>query len=120
MKHKHFIFIFLTIALISLCVMFFINKNEAIKVAEIYSDNTLIHRVDLSKVNEAYELPVSFDGHTNVVLIERGKISVKTADCPDKLCVNQGYLSSYPIVCVPNKLYIKSADSASDVDAVSR
>ncbi len=120
MKHKHFILIFLLIVLVSLCSMFFISRNKDIKTAEIYSDDTLIHTVDLSTVDESYELPVTHNGHTNTVLIENGKISVKSADCPDKLCVKQGYLTSYPIVCVPNKLYIKPADNSGDVDAVSR
>ncbi len=120
MKHKHFILIFFLIVIISLGSMFFINRNNQIKIVEIYSDDTLIHNIDLSQVDASYELPVTHNGHTNIIMIERGRISVKSADCPDKLCVKQGCLSSYPIVCVPNKLYIKSANSSGDVDAVSR
>ncbi|MBQ2093605.1 MAG: NusG domain II-containing protein, partial [Ruminococcus sp.] len=47
----------------------------------------------------------------------------KEAECPDKTCVNMGWLSSasMPIVCLPNHLVIEFAAGYEDgVDAVAR
>ena len=120
MKHRHFIFLFFLIFSISLASFFIPDKKEGKKIVEVYSNGTLVHTVDLDTVNTPYELPVTLNNHTNIVLIEKNNISVKSADCPDKLCVKQGHLSSYPIVCVPNKLYIKSTNNSENIDGISR
>ncbi len=123
MKHKHFILIILLIVVLSIIATAILNNKKDGSIAEIYSNNTLIHTVDLNTVTESYEIPVKKDGQENIILIEKDKISVKSADCPDKLCVKQGSISSssYPIVCVPNNLYIKIIKSSSeDIDAISR
>ena len=38
-----------------------------------------------------------------------GKIKIADASCPDKLCVNMGYISEplMPITCLPNHLVIR-------------
>ena len=38
-----------------------------------------------------------------------GSIGIITADCPDKLCVHQGFISDsrLPITCLPNRLVIQ-------------
>ena len=54
---------------------------------------------------------------TNTLVIEDGKADMISADCPDKLCVNQHAISSNgeTIVCLPNKLVISFAGEQ-DVD----
>ena len=44
-----------------------------------------------------------------VIEINNGRIRVKSADCPDKICVNTGYISKVgeKIVCLPKKLIIE-------------
>ena len=44
-----------------------------------------------------------------VIEINNGRIRVKSADCPDKICVNTGYISKVGerIVCLPKKLIIE-------------
>lgn len=45
------------------------------------------------------------------------------ADCPDKLCVHQGYISRVGevLVCIPNKVVveIKSDDSEKELDGIN-
>ena len=49
------------------------------------------------------------DGEYNDILVENGKIKIADASCPDKLCVNMGYISEplMPITCLPNHLVIR-------------
>ena len=46
---------------------------------------------------------------TNFLVIENGCAYIKSADCPDKLCVHQGKISrtGERIVCLPNRLMIE-------------
>ena len=77
--------------------------------AEIRLDGRLVNSVDLSKVDEPYEFRVDTgDGGYNAIRVEKGKIAVTDADCPDKICVMRGYISGgdLPIVCLPHKLSV--------------
>lgn len=49
---------------------------------------------------------------TNTLVIENGKADMISADCPDKLCVNQPAISSNgeTIVCLPNKVVVEVED----------
>ena len=62
-----------------------------------------VARYSLSK-NGRYEL----NGGTNILVIEDGKAYLIEADCPDKLCVRQGKISSsgQVITCLPNRLTV--------------
>ena len=61
------------------------------------------------------------DGLTNTVLVEPGRIRVEKADCPDQICVHQGYISdgSQPIVCLPNRLIIQIQGGGDALDAAA-
>lgn len=85
-------------------------------IAEIHSDGKIIYTIDLNKVTNSYNIELPH----NTVLVEHGKISMLSADCPDQLCVKQGKISdgSFPIVCLPNKIMIRIAGK-SGVDAVA-
>ena len=48
------------------------------------------------------------NGGTNTLVIKSGKAYIDHANCPDKLCINQGKISKTGerIVCLPNKITI--------------
>ena len=101
--------------------LWFLHPDKGGTVAVIRRGGTVIKTVDLSRVAAPYELRIDAeDGGYNTVRIERGKIAVTDADCPDKTCVGQGYLQSggAPIVCLPHRLSITIVGQK-DVDAVS-
>ncbi len=77
----------------------------------IKQDGEIIYRLDLSK-EEDRVFDVEYEGRKNTIEIKGGKIRVKDADCPDKVCVNTGALSAVPIICVPNRLEIRFAEGA--------
>lgn len=85
-------------------------------MAEISVDGKLLYTIDLNKVIKSYTIKLPH----NTVLVEHGRISMQDADCPDKLCIKQGPISSssFPIVCLPNKVVIRITGQ-SGVDAVA-
>ena len=51
----------------------------------------------------------SLNGGTNVIIIEDGAVYMKSADCPDRLCVHQGKksMNGERIVCLPNRVEVR-------------
>ncbi|MCH5186776.1 MAG: NusG domain II-containing protein [Oscillospiraceae bacterium] len=87
--------------------------------AVIKQNGEIIRELSLS---EDYEITVkSDDGGYNRVRVKDGSIAVVDADCPDRLCVNQGYISSgeLPVVCLPHKLSIEVMSNDNEVDSVT-
>ena len=79
------------------------------KIANIYVDGECIRSVDLSDVSESFEFDVETPAGTNRIRVEKGRICVISADCPDEVCVKTSWIgdSSMPIVCLPHRLVIK-------------
>jgi len=89
--------------------------------ASIYSEGLLIQKLDLAGVAEPFTLTVEGGGGFNIIAVERGRIRVSDADCPDGSCVRQGWVSGgvTPIVCLPHRLVIAlEGGSANGVDAI--
>ena len=84
------------------------------KYACIYEGESLIHKIDLSSVVKPYSVTVG----GNVILVEKGQISMIEADCPDGLCIKQGAITNdaRPIVCLPNSVVIKLTNDETDTD----
>ena len=61
-------------------------------------------------------------GFSNVVEVSGGRVRVVDADCPDRLCVRQGWISydGESIVCLPHKLVVTVRGTGGDLDAVAR
>ena len=87
---------------------------------EITQDGELLRTIDLSAVASAEEFTVTYQGRSNTIRVEPGRICVIDADCPDHICMQTGWLPECgePIVCLPNRLIIRMAGSGAD--AVSR
>lgn len=120
MTNRIWIVVFSFVALLCLGVWLFIsNVSSPSKVVGIYKDGSLVEKIDLNSVTGEREITLSGDFGDNVILVSNGRIEMKSADCPDKLCVNHGELksSSSPIVCLPNKVVIKFEGSTDGADA---
>ncbi len=79
-------------------------------IADIYQNGELIHSIPLGEITEAYTFVVEGDGGCrNEIRVSKNGIAILSADCPDKLCVNQGMItnSKLPITCLPNRLVIQ-------------
>lgn len=89
------------------------------KIVGIYQNGNLVEKIDLNSVTGEREITLSGEFGKNVVLVSHGHIEMKSAECPDKICVKHGALekSGTPIVCLPNKVVIQFEDTSDDVDA---
>lgn len=95
-------------------VIYINTKEEGKKYACIYEDGKLVQKVDLLSVKS----PFTIELKGNVILVDKEKISIIEADCPDKLCIKQGAIKdgARPIVCLPNNVVIKLTDDETDED----
>ena len=90
--------------------------------ASIYQGGVLLEQIDLTAVEESYSFIVrSPDGGSNTVSVERGRICISQADCPDQVCVHQGGVSdgATPIVCLPHQLVIQIEGGEQNLDATT-
>ena len=112
MKDRAFFVIAAAILIVSiiLCTVLWQPSDKA--TVEVVQDGSVICSFDLNSTDER-QFTVVYDGRENTILIEDGKICVTEADCPDQNCVHMGWLhsDSLPIVCLPNRLVIRYADS---------
>ena len=91
-------------------------------VARISLDGQVVEEIDLSRVEAPYTLTIDGPGgFSNTITVEKGRICVSKAGCPDQICVHQGYISdgTTPIVCLPNKLIIEIIGGGSGFDAAT-
>ena len=78
--------------------------------------------IRLDQVTEAYTILVEGeDGAENLVEAAPGRIRMKSADCPDQVCVHQGWISdsTVPIVCLPHQVIIEVTGGDSYADAAA-
>lgn len=123
MKNRTFIIIFAALLALLIPAALLIGKVGGGTVARVYRRGELIMEIDLASVEEPYSVTLDDgEGHINVLEIERGRIRVSEANCPDKVCVNTGWLESglRPIVCIPSGLVIRLERAGSEgFDAVA-
>ena len=95
---------------------------QAAVTAQIYQYGELVEEVRLDQVTGSYTIPLSGeDGSENLVEVEPGRIRVVSANCPDQVCVNQGWISdaSVPVVCLPHQVVLEITGGESHADAAA-
>lgn len=110
--------ILITAALIIAAVVwlgFHANRDEG-AYAVVSIDGVETARYPLS-VDGTYPL----NGGTNLLVVENGAAYMQEADCPDKLCVNQGKVryTGQCIVCLPNRVSVTVEGADAGIDLVS-
>lgn len=91
-------------------------------IAIVAKNNIELYRIDISQVDEPYDLTVDKE-HNVVLYVENDGISFKSSDCKDQLCVKMGKISKdgETVVCLPNgcTVFIDS-EKEPEIDAVLR
>ena len=125
MKSTRF-WIILTAAVLAVCLaasLLVLGGSTHSTTAYVYQGGELLRTIDLSQVDDPFSFTVDGPAGTNTVQVEPGRIRVARADCPDQVCVNQGWISNgvVPIVCLPNELVIQIAGGTAEpeIDGVS-
>lgn len=104
---KDIIVVFLLLAVALGCYLYFnMNNIKSAGYVQVYREDSLIKTYPLSKDGQ-YEIKT--ENNFNQIIIEKGSVFMKDADCPDKLCVRQGKISKNgeSIICLPHKLVVK-------------
>ena len=101
-----------------------IGRNRGGAAVQVTVDGELYGRYPLEQ-SGGREIPITVDGRvSNTLQLEEGSAKMILADCPDKLCVKMGMVSSaaYPISCLPHRLVIQIEDDKEEtpVDAVTQ
>jgi len=118
MKTRVILFLLLAAVAASAAWLLLRDGDTDAPTARILRDGVLLEEIDLSRVDEPYSLTLEDESGRNVLSVERGRVCVSEADCPDQVCVKQGWVSSgaAPIVCLPHKLVVELAGTGEDLD----
>ena len=118
---KIILILLLAAAVLSVGVLLLQRKQPASPVARITRDGEVLEEIPLDEVEESYSFVVESEGGSNTILVEPGRIRVSEADCPDQVCVSQGFISdgTVPVVCPPHKLMIEIVGGGSAFDAAA-
>ena len=116
MKTKHILILLAAVILLCLGGFWLIKNADTGSVAVIRVDGQIRDKIDLSKVEESYEINIDTEYGHNTVLVEPGAISVVDADCPDHVCIRPGKLTGggLSIICMPHRLVIQIGGSNID------
>lgn len=95
------------------CAYILQNKNEG-RTVMISQNGKELYRIDLDREKDR-TIEVEYEGRKNVIEIKDGRIHMMSADCPDHICIETGWLTDgKPIVCLPNRLVIEFENSELD------
>ena len=85
-------------------------------LARVRVDGQVVREIDLAAVAAEQAFTVDTPWGQNTVSVRPGGIRVSDADCPDRVCVNQGWLTGgrVPIVCLPHRLVIELAEGGNN------
>ena len=118
MKRTKFWVILIGVALIvSMAASIYVFRTHITDgVVGVYHHGELVKEIHLDTVTTPYTFTVGDENDYNVVSVERGRICVSEATCPDHVCMKTGWISdgAVPIVCLPNELVIKVEGGAAD------
>lgn len=108
------IVILLCISIFIIVFLYTINRNNQDSLAEISVDGTVVATLSLQE-NQLYTLP---ENDAITIEIKDGSCAFIHSDCPDKICINTGYLNTpgQSATCLPNRTVLRviSKDSQKD------
>ena len=114
-----------TALLLLLCaasILCLLPREDTPYIAHIYQNGTLIMSIPLDQVTQPRQFTLyGENGCSNTLEVRPGSIGILSADCPDWLCVRQGFISDtkLPITCLPNRLVIQLRPVSSAVEDTS-
>lgn len=123
---KIIIGLFIVAAIISGVVMKInSNRKSGQKYAEIQVDGEFYKKVILDESKLKETIKIKTDLGENIIEFRNGGVRVVDADCPDKLCIKDGFKDKPGdvIVCLPNKVVIEikgETKSTDNVDIISQ
>lgn len=101
------VLLLLVVALGLYMVLNIINSKDA-RYVKIYKEDALMK---IYPINADGQYEIKTENDFNQIIIEKGSVYMKDANCPDELCVKQGIISKTgeSIICLPHKIVVKIA-----------
>ena len=100
----------------------FINSHKAYnsKYVEIEVKGKLYKKLPLDNSRDE-RIQIDTDLGSNVIEVVNGKVKIIDADCPDKICIQDGSISKPGdiLVCLPHKVVVSVKGQNSETDALS-
>ncbi len=84
---------------------FLISHQKAGALAYIYREDALF---GIYELNKSQTIIIS---ESCTAEIRDGRIRMLSSDCPDQICVRQGWTNALPIICQPNRIVIEIRSS---------
>lgn len=114
----YFVFLFITMAAI-LLLMLLHQEDTKEKTAVIIQDGVIIKSIRLDLIDK--KVTIEYNGkYPGIIEAEKGRIRFFEAACPDKVCVETGWIShtGQIAVCLPDNIIIKieGTDTGNDTD----
>lgn len=106
-KYKNDILLVAIILLISVVIFTIFKANQKNgELVKVIVDKEVKYCYNF---NERTEVIISNDDFVNVLVVEDGQAYIKSANCPDKICVQHRPISKVgeTIVCLPHKVVIE-------------
>lgn len=118
MKTRVILFLLLAAVAASAAFLLFQGPKARAPVARITRDGVLLEEIDLTKTQAPFSFLLEDGRGRNLISVEQGRIRVSEADCPDQICVDQGWISdgTVPIVCLPHRLMIQIVGGEEGLD----
>lgn len=108
-KLDYLIIVVLALFTITSFVGTIINSNRKYneKYVQIEVDGKLYKTYPLLNHEETIKIKTKLG--ENLIEIKEGKVHILDADCPDKVCIKDGYISEpgQILVCLPNKVVVE-------------
>lgn len=124
-KKWDFIIIVSLLILSFLPELFFISSSSGKgheNYAEISLDGKIYQTINLSTHKGIDSIDIKTESGYNIIEINEHSIRIIDADCPDRICVNDGAINApgQLLVCLPHKLMIeiKNDDPAETADII--
>ncbi|QGU93873.1 NusG domain II-containing protein [Clostridium bovifaecis] len=100
------------------------NRKYDQKYAEIKVEGKLYKKVSLDKSKKKQTIDIKTGLGENIVEVENGGVRIIDADCPDEICIKDGFKDKPGdvLVCLPHKVVIeiKGVSDNSKVDIISQ
>lgn len=100
-----------------------------LQIAFLHSDGKTPRIARVNAAGSEYIFSLKTDGvfcvkgavGESILEVRGGKIRIADSPCPNKTCVQQGFVSSGALICLPNKIAV-SVEGANEnkIDAVAR
>ena len=110
------------VLIVSAIAAFLLGRQVPADKALVFHNGVLVESLDISLLQGSYTFTVENGAGVNVIEAERGRVRVSESNCPDGLCIRQGWIGggAIPIVCLPHRLVIRfEGANEPDLDAVT-